>query len=43
VRIFEVLDPVTAAWKGLADFCKENDEFEDYSVSKFDYEEEGAL
>lgn len=43
VKIFELEDPVLSAWKGLANFCKESQEFEDFTVSKFDYEEEGGL
>ena len=40
-RVFEPSNPVTSAWKGLKLFCSNKNNFEEYVVTRKEYQEEG--
>ncbi len=41
VRVFEVSNPTQAAWKGLKQFCSKKHTFDEYVVTKKEFQEEG--
>ncbi|CDW72015.1 UNKNOWN [Stylonychia lemnae] len=41
VQIYELQNPITSAWKGLRQFCQNKNNFEEYVVTRKEYQEEG--